>query len=187
MLFRNNHFATKHFSIGSEMSGGVRNVTMTDCVLGDPSNARRQLQVDPTPKSSAATWAGIHLKAERGRGGYIKEINLLNLDVVGPVSDPIFISMFYSDARPQTNATATPAFSQITLANVMVRDAQPGKAGWAGSLVGLPEAKITDIELRNVTVKGGSPGSQAWDCSAVASGTAAGVTPPLPAGCFAQQ
>ena len=94
--------------------------------------------------------------------------------------------MFYSDARPQTNATATPAFSQITAANVMVRDAQPGKAGWAGSLVGLPEAKITDIELRNVTVKGGSPGSQAWDCSAVASGTAAGVTPPLPAGCFAQ-
>jgi hypothetical protein len=33
MLFRNNVFATRHVAIGSEESGGVANITITNCTL----------------------------------------------------------------------------------------------------------------------------------------------------------
>jgi hypothetical protein len=77
MLFRNNVFASKHVSIGSEESGGVRNITITDCVLGEKANdddsaddgsssssssSKRQMQVDPFPNKASGTWAGVHLK-----------------------------------------------------------------------------------------------------------------------------
>jgi polygalacturonase len=50
MLFRNCTFESKHVSIGSEQSGGVRNVTIEDCTLGGLSD------------SSPAFAPGIHLK-----------------------------------------------------------------------------------------------------------------------------
>ena len=61
MLFRNNHFATKHFSIGSEMSGGVRNVTVQHNVLRGDSHNQPDLW----------TWGPrvLTIKSDRGRGG----------------------------------------------------------------------------------------------------------------------
>ena len=61
--------------------------------------------------------------------------------------------------------------------------------GWAGALVGLPEAPIYNLVLENVTVKL-SPGVRqdpkvsAWQCSDIASGAAIDVVPPLPSNCF---
>ena len=53
MLFRNCTFASKHVSIGSEESGGVRNITVQDSILGEIG--------DRSPGFNP----GIHLKAER--------------------------------------------------------------------------------------------------------------------------
>jgi hypothetical protein len=62
---------------------------------------------------------------------------LKNLDVVGRVTAPLFVSMFYSDARNATNVSATPVFGDITLENIVVHDAQPtGKDGWCGKTDG---------------------------------------------------
>ena len=58
MVFRRCTFATKHVSIGSEESGGVSNITIEDTVLGSVAL--------PPGKGNVP---GIHLKAERGRGG----------------------------------------------------------------------------------------------------------------------
>ena len=84
MLFRNCTFASKHVSIGSEESGGVRNITVQDSTLGAIG--------DRSPGFNP----GIHLKAERGRGGYIEDIVLERLQFIGPQSQPLFVSMFYS-------------------------------------------------------------------------------------------
>ena len=88
MLFRNCTFASKHVSIGSEESGGVRNITIQDSVLGAIGD------------SSPGFNPGIHLKAERGRGGYLEDIVLERLQFIGPQSQPIFVSMFYSGVPP---------------------------------------------------------------------------------------
>lgn len=84
MLFRNCTFASKHVSIGSEESGGVRNITIQDSVLGAIGDTSPGFQ------------PGIHLKAERGRGGYIEHVVMERLQFIGPQSQPIFVSMFYS-------------------------------------------------------------------------------------------
>jgi polygalacturonase len=107
MLFRNCTFASKHVSIGSEESGGVRNITVEDCILGAPSGPHNSAPFDGFSP-------GIHLKAERGRGGFIRDITLRRLSFLGPVSQPLFVSMFYSDARNRTNATATPQVRKHT-------------------------------------------------------------------------
>ena len=35
MVFRNNIFATRHVAIGSEESGGISNITITNCTFGE--------------------------------------------------------------------------------------------------------------------------------------------------------
>lgn len=189
MLFRDCIFATKHVSIGSEESGGVSNITMEDCTLGAVGELSSSEGFNP----------GVHLKAERGRGGYIQDVTLQRLSFVGPLSQPFFISMFYSDARNRTNVTATPRFANIALKDIMVSNAtgqevqgakwEQTKSGWAGALVGLPEAPIQNLSLSNVSVILGphikvNHSAVAWKCSNVASGMAERVTPPLPTGCF---
>ena len=47
----------------------------------------------------------------------------------GLQAQPIFISMFYSDARNATNKTATPAFADITLRDIIVANAT-GQVSW---------------------------------------------------------
>ncbi len=63
------------------------------------------------------------------------------------------------------------------------------KAGWAGALVGLPEAPITALVLENVTVRLSphvklDPAVPAWQCSDVSSGSARNVVPALPTRCL---
>jgi len=185
MLFRNNIFETKHISIGSEESGGISNVTFQDCVLGTSRDF-----------SYPGFNPGIHLKAERGRGGYIRDISFRRLQFFGPISQPIYVSMFYSDSRNVTNTTATPHFSNILFQDIVVTNATgqivqgaSWEDGWAGALVGIPEAPVVNITLRNVSILLGqhmhaNTSVHPWVCSDVFSGSAEEVTPALPGGCL---
>merc|ERR1712070_631741 len=146
MLFRNNHFVSRKVSIGSEESGGVHNVTFLNNVLGESSLASRERGI-----GGHAGERGIYLKAERGRGGYIRDIHFKGMEVFGATKGPVFISMFYSDTRNETNVTATPRFSNIMLED-MVAHSVSNETDWAGQLVGLPEAPISGLRLRNVTI-----------------------------------
>jgi hypothetical protein len=192
MLFRNCTFASKHVAMGSEESGGISNITIQDCVLGVSDSTPGTPSSTATTKSSASR-PGIHLKSERGRGGYIRNITFERLTFVGTMSQPFEISTFYTDARNATNATATPHFANITLRDIIVPSVTGStKEGWAGSLVGLPEAPIAGLYLHNVTVRSAlhdlngqarRKAASAWRCSDVI-GAATDVTPPLPTGCF---
>lgn len=171
MMFRNNHFANRHIAIGSEESGGVRNVTFLNNILGE---------------DGVSSSAGIHIKAERGRGGYIRDVTFNGLEILGEVSTPLEVSMHYTDDRNKTNATATPTFSDITIQNVVINGAVD-KEGWAGNFVGLPEAKMTGLRLGNVTVRLAHRKQSAkapWTCVDVAGG-AVDVVPPIQESCFA--
>ena len=110
ILFRNCHFVQNAMSIGSEESGGVRNVTFENITMG-PRHA---------PYTEGPL---IHLKAQRGRGGYIRDIYFKNITMLGETNQAILVSMHYSNSIGPTNATATPAFSNIFFDGVKIESA----------------------------------------------------------------
>ena len=125
--------------IGSEMSGGVRNVVISNCVF-------------------EGTDRGVRIKTRRGRGGYVEDIRISNLIMKG-VMCPFAIHQFYFcgeggkdkyvwDKEPQPVTDATPFIRKIHLTDISAVDATAA----AGFIYGLPEAPVDDISLSNITV-----------------------------------
>jgi len=148
-------FGTGHgLSIGSEMSGGVRNVVIRDSVV-------------------RGTQAGPRIKTQRGRGGVVENIRFSNITISGPgVINGIYITMFYDKGvTPPTNATATPIFRNIHINDVH------GDCTNAGQFVCLPEAPCEGFVVDNVDLQ---YSKLPFDCSNVV-GTSANVKPSV---CF---
>lgn len=125
--------------MGSEMSGGVRNVTISNCVF-------------------RGTDRGIRLKARRGRGGYVEDIRVSNL-VMDEVNCPIAVNLFYGcgawDSDRVNNAAAmpvdegTPRFRHIRFTGISARRTKVA----AAFILGLPEQYVEDIALHDVCVE----------------------------------
>jgi polygalacturonase len=125
--------------IGSEMSGGVRNVVITGCVF-------------------QGTDRGIRIKSRRGRGGVVEDIRVTNL-VMSDVMCPIVINPHYfcgpdgdephvGDRRPHPVDDSTPVFRRIHLAHITAR----GVHAAAGHIYGLPERPLTELTLDDIAV-----------------------------------
>ena len=61
-VYRRSTFVSETFAVGSEMSGGVFNITVDSCVFG----------------TDGSDFDGIHLKTMRGRGSSIHSISITN-------------------------------------------------------------------------------------------------------------
>lgn len=136
--------------IGSEMSGSVRNITISNCVF-------------------IGTDRGIRLKARRGRGGIVENLRASNL-VMDGVLCPIVVNLFYgcgawndkkvTDTAPHPVNDGTPRFRRLRFSNITARNVK-----WAAVyLLGLPEMCVEDVALRDVSIyldpeceKGGTP------------------------------
>ena len=75
-------------AIGSEMSGGVRNVDVHDCVFNGTDDALR-------------------FKTVRGRGGVVENINLHDLEMWNIKNACIGVDMYYQVRRPQSASRAS--------------------------------------------------------------------------------
>ena len=128
------------FTIGSEMSGGVRNVHVNNCTF-------------------IGTEVGLRFKSMRGRGGVVEKIEVSNIRMTDIAGDAINFDMYYggkssleeaADA-PETNVPAvtdeTPQFRDIHLDQVICRGAQR-----AIVLEGLPEMPLRAITLKDVSI-----------------------------------
>ena len=81
---------THGLSIGSEMSGGVNNVTFQDIVVTGapftPLCSRAALLSRTSPPHLVITLAGastgIHIKSQRGRGGVVEDILYRNISII---------------------------------------------------------------------------------------------------------
>ena len=117
--------------IGSEMSGGAKNVTISNCVF-------------------QGTLRGIRIKSQRGRGGVVEGVTANNI-VMEDVPTPISISMYYSGGAGEDRAEpvneGTPIFRDISLSNILARGAKV-----AGEILGLPEMAIQGVTLDNVRI-----------------------------------
>ena len=128
------------FTIGSEMSGGVRNVRVDNCTF-------------------MGTDIGLRFKSTRGRGGVVEKIFVSNIRMSDIPGDAINFNLYYGGKSPldqngasvETNfppvTEATPQFRDIHIENVICRGAQN-----AIVLQGLPEMPLRDITLNNVSI-----------------------------------
>lgn len=128
------------FTIGSEMSGGVRNMLVTNCTF-------------------IGTDIGLRFKSTRGRGGVVENISISNIRMMDIVGDAINFNLFYGGKSPldetegdaETNhppvTEETPQFRDIHIENIVCRGAQN-----AIVLEGLPEMPVRDISLKNVSI-----------------------------------
>ena len=128
------------FTIGSEMSGGVRNVRVDNCTF-------------------MGTDVGLRFKSMRGRGGMVERIYITNVRMTDVPGDAINFNLYYGGKSPleetgsaeETNVppatVETPQFRDIHIENVICRGAQRAMV-----LEGLPEMPIRDIYLKNVSI-----------------------------------
>lgn len=126
--------------IGSEMSGGVKRVTISNCVF------------DGTDR-------GIRLKSTRGRGGVVEDIRISNIVMNDISKEAIVFNLKYSQMQQEAKSERTPEFRNIHVSGVTVRGvATPVK------VAGLEEAPISGITLRDVQVTDASQPCVFEDC-----------------------
>ncbi|MDR0542887.1 MAG: glycoside hydrolase family 28 protein [Dysgonamonadaceae bacterium] len=115
--------------IGSEMSGGVKKVTISNCVFD-------------------GTDAGIRLKASRGRGGVVEEIRVDNI-VMNNIQKNAFIFDLFYDRNSQLEPVSerTPVFRNIHLSNITGNNVKK-----VGYITGIEEMPIEEISFSNVNI-----------------------------------
>ena len=114
--------------IGSEMSGDVRKVTISNCVF-DGTNR------------------GIRLKSSRGRGGIVEEIRVNNIVMKDIQDEAIILTLFYGRSTEEPVSDRTPIFRNIHIANMTGSEVNS-----LGGIVGIPEMPISNISISNVNI-----------------------------------
>ncbi len=129
------------FVVGSEMSGGVRNVSVSNCKF-------------------MGTDVGLRFKSTRGRGGIVENIYINNISMFDIATDSFLFDLYYggksasesledsneNSSKPEmmvSNET-TPVFRNIYVKNIVSRNARR-----AMFFNGLPEMNITNIHIEN--------------------------------------
>lgn len=130
------------FVIGSEMSGGVKNVHVSKCTF-------------------IGTDVGLRFKSTRGRGGVVENIYISDIDMINIPTETIRFNLFYGgnspvleedqsaedearDEQPQPVTELTPSFKNITIKNI--RAIASKKAAF---FMGLPEMNLKNVSLEN--------------------------------------
>ena len=142
IIIRRCHFLHGHGGVvlGSEMSGGIRDVVVSDCVFHE-------------------TDRGVRLKTRRGRGGVVENVYLSNL-VMRRVMCPFVFNMYYSgrnhtepryvwDKEPYPVDDTTPCLREVRITGVLAQEC----TACAGYFHGLAEMPVQGIVLRDVQVE----------------------------------
>ncbi len=110
--------------VGSEMTGGTRNVFAENCVMDSPNLDR-----------------AIRLKTNSVRGGFIENVYVRNIEV-GQVKEAVLkVDFFYSDIE---QGNYKPQVRNVNLENITSKKSK--HALW---LRGLYDAPIRDVRLKN--------------------------------------
>lgn len=146
VIVRNNVVYHAHggFVIGSEMSGGARNIWVEDC-------------------SFIGTDIGLRFKTTRGRGGVVENIFINNINMIDIPGEAILFDMYYAAVDPVPLAgekraavktvklavtEETPQFRNFYIKNIVAKGASKGIF-----FRGLPEMHIQNIHIENATLE----------------------------------
>ncbi|HEX3165189.1 MAG TPA: glycoside hydrolase family 28 protein [Chitinophagaceae bacterium] len=132
------------FVIGSEMSGGARNIYVNNCTF-------------------VGTDIGLRFKTTRGRGGIVENIFIKDIYMKDIPAEAILFDMYYMAKDPvalsgekrelpkvefKTVDETTPQFRNFHISNVYCNGAEKGIF-----LRGLPEMHVKDIVLENMVLQ----------------------------------
>ena len=116
-------------SIGSEVSGGVRNILIDNCVMSSPNLER-----------------GLRIKTNSYRGGVIENIRFESI-AIGEVKEAaVEVDFHYEEGA---GGPFKPTVKDIYIANVRSR-----KSKYGIYLRGFPDAPITGVTIRNCDFEG---------------------------------
>ena len=119
-------------TIGSEMSGGVRNVVVSNCVF-------------------QGTDVGIRVKSQRGRGGIVEGLVVSNV-VMQDVASAFTLTSFYSGTDKPADVfpvnEGTPRLRDFRFSNITARGSKS-----AGQITGLKEMPIENITFTGVRIQ----------------------------------
>ena len=131
-------------TVGSEMSGGVKNLHVSNCTF-------------------MGTDVGLRFKSTRGRGGVVENIFISDVFMTDIPSQAISFDLYYGGksiaetlAEGGNTVTTklvpvneeTPQFKNISIKNITIKGAQQ-----AVFLQGLPEMNLENIEISNLIAK----------------------------------
>jgi polygalacturonase len=146
LVIRNNIVYHGHggVTVGSEMSGGVRNMHVSNCTF-------------------MGTDVGLRFKSNRGRGGVVESIFISDIRMTNIPSIAISFNLYYggmsvsemlasgksdalSKAEPVT--VETPQFKNISMKNIVVKGAKQ-----AVILQGLPEMNLENVIMKDMLLE----------------------------------
>ncbi|KXI26767.1 glycoside hydrolase family 28 protein [Paraglaciecola hydrolytica] len=139
IIIKNNVVYHGHggFVVGSEMSGGVKNILFSKATF-------------------IGTDIGIRFKTTRGRGGIVENIWVSDVDMVGIKGAAVSFNMYYAfnttvtkkDRNSNKSAEpvdeTTPQLKDIAISNIRAID-----VGTAALFQGLPEMKLSNVTMEN--------------------------------------
>jgi len=132
------------FVVGSEMSGGVRNVFVSNCTF-------------------IGSDIGLRFKTTRGRGGVVENVFIRNIYMKDIPGEAILFDMYYAAKDPISLAgekrelpkvefkpvdETTPIFRNIHISDVYCNGAEKGVF-----VRGLPEMHISGIVMENMVIR----------------------------------
>ncbi|TPG37617.1 glycoside hydrolase family 28 protein [Flavobacterium pectinovorum] len=146
IIVRNNIVYHGHggVTVGSEMSGGVKNLHVSNCTF-------------------MGTDVGLRFKSTRGRGGIVENIYISDIFMTDIPSQAISFDLYYggksiaetlAEGGNKINTKMvpvneeTPQFKNISIKNITIRGAYQ-----AVFLQGLPEMNLQNIEISNLIAK----------------------------------
>jgi polygalacturonase len=112
--------------IGSEMSGGVKRISISNCVF-------------------EGTDIGIRIKTMRGRGGVVEDVRVSNINMYNIVNEGILITLRYQPAQPEPLSERTPEVRNVHLSNINIRQAQRPVA-----IYGLEERAVSQVSFNDI-------------------------------------
>lgn len=125
------------FVVGSEMSRGVNNILVENCIF-------------------SGTDIGIRFKSAMGRGGVVEDITIKNIYMTKIINEAMIFTMGYvlvniedeHEGDVTKDMEDIPEFKNITMENIICESADI-----ALKVQGLPELPIHDLKLKDVTIK----------------------------------
>ena len=111
--------------IGSEMSGGVKNIVISNCIF------------DGTDR-------GIRIKTARGRGGIVEDIRVDNIIMKNIRDQAVVMDMEYAKVNVEPVSSRTPQFRNIRFSNITAFTKQ------ALFINGLAEMPVSQISFTDV-------------------------------------
>jgi polygalacturonase len=132
------------FVIGSEMSGGARNIHVNNCTF-------------------VGTDIGLRFKTTRGRGGIVENIFIRDIYMKDIIGEAILFDMYYAAKDPiplagekrelpkvefQPVTEATPQFRNFQISHVYCNGAEK-----AIFVRGIPEMHVKDIRMENMVLQ----------------------------------